>query len=99
MTIIKKFEPEEIEKSKFPKFWVGITVVFLLCLVLAEIWVNTTTVSYGAKFEEFEDMKRKLSMENQILENQIAKSASLINISSKSAELGFTPAKSVQYIR
>lgn len=99
MTIIKKFDTEEIEKSKFPKFWAGVTVLFLMSLVLIEIWVNTATVSYGAKFEEIEETERQLSMENQVLENEIAKNASLINISSKSAELGFTSAKSVQYIR
>lgn len=99
MTIIKKFEPEKQEKSKFPKFWVGVTVVFLFCLVLIEIWVNTATVSYGGEFKQLEEIQKQMLMENQILENEIAKRASLINVSSISAELGFTPANSVQYIR
>lgn len=99
MTIIKKFEVEKQEKFKFPKFWVAVTVLFVMGLVFIEIWVNTATVSYGAKFEEMEEVARTLLMENQILENEIAKNSSLINISSKSAELGFIPAKSVQYIR
>lgn len=99
MTIIKKFDAEKQEKSKLPKFWVGIIVAFLFSLILIEIWVNGATVSYGAQFEDLEEAERQLLMENQVLENEIAKGASLINISSKSAELGFTPAKSVQYIR
>mgnify|MGYP001619516847 CR=1 FL=1 len=98
MTIIKKFEPEK-QEPKFPKFWVGLVSIFLFCLVLISIWVNTATVSYGSQFEELEVMQQQLLMENQILENEIAKNASLINISSKSAELGFVSPKSVQYIR
>lgn len=89
MTIIKKF----------PKFWVGLTILALLFLVLIEIWVNNTTAAYGIKFEKMATLERQLLMENQILENEIAKFSSLLNISSKSAELGFSRPKRLQYIR
>lgn len=99
MTIIKKFDTDEITKQKFPKFWVGIVSLFLLILVLVEIWVNNTTTAYGVEFEKMAVLERVLNMENQILENEIAKGASLSSISSKSAELGFSKPSSVQYIR
>lgn len=100
MTIIKKFDTDGLDlRQKFPKFYVSLTGLFLLILVLVEIWVNNTMISYGEKFERMDTLVNILKMENQLLENEIAKDASLINISSKSAELGFFQPTSIQYIR
>ena len=44
-------------------------------------------------------MEKKIKMENQIIENEIADSSSLKTIASRSAELGFTAKVSVEYIR
>lgn len=98
MTIIKKFEPEE-QKGKFPKKYFSLGVIVLLVLMLAEIWVSNSMAEYGEKFEKLAVLSKSLSMENQILENEIAKQQSLNSISSKSAELGFAEAESIQYIR
>ena len=100
MTIIKKFDNEELDiKPKFPKFYVFLSAFFLLILVLVEIWVNNTFVSYGEKFDKMDSLVNTLNIENQLLENEIAKYSSLRNISSKSAELGFSQPASIQYIR
>lgn len=98
MTIIKKFEPEE-PKRKFPKKIIVLTLGILLTLTLVEIWVSNTVVVYGEKFEKLAVLQKNLLIENQILENEIAKDSSLHNISSKSAQLGFSPTQSIQYIR
>lgn len=98
MTIIKKFEPEE-PKTKFPKKIIGLTLGLLFVLTLIEIWVSNTVVVYGEKFEKLAAMQKNLAMENQILENEIAKNSALTNISSKSAQLGFSSLQSVKYIR
>ncbi|TSC87738.1 MAG: Uncharacterized protein G01um10147_424 [Microgenomates group bacterium Gr01-1014_7] len=98
MTIIKKFEPEE-PKRKFPKKIIGLTLGILFVLTLVEIWVSNTVVVYGEKFEELAALQTNLVMENQILENEIAKDSSLFNISSKSAQLGFSSQQSIKYIR
>lgn len=98
MTIIKKFDPEE-QTKKFPKRYIYLTIVSLLVLTIAEIWVNNTVVSYGDKFESISSLQKILKMENQILENEIAKHSSLANIATKSAELGFYKVESIQYIR
>lgn len=98
MTIIKKFEPEEIKKG-FSKKYIALTVAGLLFLTIVEIWVNNTVITFGEKFESISGMERVLSMENQILENEIAENASLNSLASKSAELGFSKQESIQYIR
>jgi|SRR3989344_6884100 len=98
MTITKTFDTEEIQK-RFPKKYIVLTIVSLLTLTLIEIWASNTVVAYGEKYEKLFAMERNLKMENQLLENEIAKNASLNIISSKSAELGFYSNQSIQYIR
>lgn len=98
MTIIKKFEPEQYEE-KFPKRYIGFGGILILALIVLEIWANNTMANYGEKLERLSLLQKTLKMENQILENEIAKQASLVSIASKSAELGFSAASSIQYIR
>ncbi len=98
MTIIKKFEIEQPQNG-FSKRLVIFIAGCLLVLVLAEIWVSNTVITYGEKFEKLSSLKDALNSENQILENEIAKKASLTNLSTKSAELGFSKMESIQYIR
>lgn len=98
MTIIKKFEPEEPKKS-FSKKYVGFIAVSLFALMLLEIWASNNIVTYGEKFEKLSMLQKSLSLENQVLENNIAKQEALSNLASKSAELGFSSPESIQYIR
>ena len=98
MTIIKKFDIEKPKKG-YPKKYIVIVVIFLVVLTLVEIWTSNSVVAYGGKFEKLSDLAKQLNLENQILENQIAKYASLNNIASKSAQLGFKAPESIQYIR
>lgn len=98
MTIIKKFDPDK-EKKGFPKRYVIITYFCLFALILVEVWVSNTVVIYGEKFEKLSVLEQSLNLENQILENEIAKNASLGSIASKSASYGFSKLGSIQYIR
>lgn len=98
MTIIKTFDTEETQK-RFPKKYIVLIIVSLLTLTIVEIWASNTVVAYGEKYEKLFAMERNLRIENQILENEIAKNASLNMISSKSADLGFYSNQSIQYIR
>jgi hypothetical protein len=98
MTIIKKFEPEQ-QKKKFPKTYIVLTAIGLFTLIMIEIWASNSAVAYGEKFEQLSDAAKNLQMENTILENEIAKQASLASIASKSAQLGFSSDWSIQYIR
>ncbi|MBU1032069.1 hypothetical protein KKE03_04100 [Patescibacteria group bacterium] len=98
MTIIQKFEPEESNKG-FPKKYIGLALSGIFILMLVEIWVSNNIVTYGDKLKKLSDLTITLNTENQMLENEIAKNKSLQNISSKSAELGFSAPESIQYIR
>lgn len=98
MTIIKKFDTTEPQKG-FPKKYIGLAVACLFILMLVEIWASNSVVEYGDKLEKLSSLAKTLSLENQVLENEIAQQESLNNVASKSAELGFYPPESIQYIR
>mgnify|MGYP001561744553 FL=1 len=74
-------------------------MVCFFVLMLVEIWAGNNVIAYGEKFEKLSTLQKTLNLENQILENEIAKKESLNNIASKSAELGFSDPESIQYIR
>lgn len=89
MTVIKK---------KYASF--AATGFFLLLpVLLIQVWASNNVAAYGAKLEQLSQQAQGLSLENQLLENEIAKYQSLKNIASFSAELGLTKAQSIQYIR
>lgn len=98
MTIIKKFEPE-IEKKTYSKKYIVLVIICLFALMLVEIWVSNNAASFGEKFAKLSQLTKTLSLENQVLENEIAKIESLKNVASRSAELGFSQPESIQYIR
>ncbi|OGE36979.1 hypothetical protein A3B45_00100 [Candidatus Daviesbacteria bacterium RIFCSPLOWO2_01_FULL_39_12] len=98
MTIIKKFEPVKNEKG-FSKKYILFSFLFILTLVILEIWIQNNMVLYGGKLEKISKLEESLEMENQLLENQIATQSSLTSLASKSAELGFSKVEKIQYIR
>lgn len=98
MTIIKKFEHEE-QKQNYSKKYIILIIACLFALTIIQIWTNNNVLVYGDKFEKLSAVAKQLNLENQILENEIAKNSSLDHIASKSAELGFLPPESIQYIR
>ncbi len=99
MTIIKKFDTEEIKPSRLSKKYIVLSIFGLFSLVMLEIWVSNTTVTYGQKFESLQAIRKNLTQENRILENQIAQGSSLSTIASSSASLGFSKLTNIQYIR
>lgn len=98
MTIIKKFDTTEPEKN-FGNKYITVALVSLFVLMLAQIWASNNVVAYGEKLERLSALSRSLNLENQLLENEIAKERSLVHIASQSAELGFSEPESIQYIR
>lgn len=98
MTIIKTFDTEENQK-KFPRKYMVLAAVCLFALVLVEIWASNTVIAYGEKYEKLSVMERNLKMENQILQNEIARNSSLNVIATRSSELGFLSPASIEYIR
>lgn len=98
MTFVKTFDTQEL-KTGIPKKYAILATIFLLLLVLIEIWASNTVVAYGEKYEKLSVLEKNLKMENQILENEIAVNSSLKTIATKSAQLGFSRLLSIQYIR
>lgn len=98
MTIIKKFEPDK-ETKKFPKRYVILALFSLSALILIEIWISNTMVAFGEKVAGIISLKNSLQLENQILQNEIAKYSSLTNVATASSRLGFSPPEGIQYIR
>ena len=98
MTIIKTFDVQE-QRKKFPRKLIVLAFFGLFILTLIEIWASNTAVAFGEKFDKLSILQKNLEMENRILENEIAKNSSLLNIASKGAELGFLQSESIQYIR
>lgn len=98
MTIIKTFDTVEFN-NKFSKKYAVLVAAGLLILILAEIWANNNVVTYGGELERMSALTKTISLENQILENEVAVRGALRNVVSKSAELGFSEPESIQYIR
>lgn len=98
MTIIKKFKPEEPKKG-FSKKYLGLVSISLFVLMLTQVWISNNVVTYGEKLEKLSTIVKALSLENQILENEIAKQQAMVSIASQSARLGFSEPESIQYIR
>ncbi|MDO8573319.1 MAG: hypothetical protein Q7R77_01070 [Candidatus Daviesbacteria bacterium] len=98
MTIIKKFETVEPNKG-FGKKYITVAGAFLFILMLAQVWASNNVITYGEKLERLSVLSRSLNLENQLLEQEIAKNESLVNIASQSAKLGFSEPESIQYIR
>ena len=104
MTIIKKFDTSEVQKNEFhyPKLSkkMAIPAIFgFVILIILVVWANNTVVTYGERLDKVNSLQQVLKMENQILENEIAKQSSLSNIASQSALLGFSKTEKLEYIR
>ena len=68
-------------------------MLFFLSLVLAimvilEIWSVNRLSTYGVKINKLEEAKNQIQLENDLLGAQIAKGASLLNVSEKSSQFG-----------
>lgn len=72
--------------------------LFITALVVVEIWVSHSVVTYGERYKEIEALQKTLENENQILENQIDKLSSLSLVASRSGSLGLKAPKEIQYI-
>lgn len=99
MTIIKTFDTDENSHKKIFGKYLYLVVISFFALILINIWANNTVIAYGEKYEKLAALEKNLRMENQILENEIAKNSSLGTVATKSAELGFSQSDSIQYIR
>lgn len=88
-----------MDKAKNWRKYLIVGLSVLLILVVLEIWANNTTASLGEKLVQINKLQQEIAWENLILENELAKISSLGDIASAAADLGFSKAKAVQYLR
>lgn len=75
----------------------GVAILFLV-LVL-EIWMMNRLSTFGDKINQLKVNKASLILENQVLENRIARKVSLLNIESKASQQGLQSVKNIEYIK
>ncbi len=74
-------------------------VVLMVFAAVLEIWVVNRLATFGSQINKLEKNKSALTLQNQILKNQIAQDSSLKVIETKARVLGFEPIKNIQYIK
>ncbi|MCL5783794.1 MAG: hypothetical protein M1142_00350 [Patescibacteria group bacterium] len=96
---MKRLRQEENNKPK-KKVWKAFKVFIAIFLVVLfiEIFMANRLSTYGDKIQQLKDAQASLELENQVLENQIARQSSLISVETKSSKLGFETVKNFEYI-
>lgn len=69
---------------------VVVSVFVLVCVLILEIWAMNRLAVMGEKISKIESAKKNLSLENQLLENQVASRGSLGYIKKMADNLGFS---------
>lgn len=96
MTIIRSFDKEKDRKIDIK--YLTFLIIFVSFLVILKIWVNNIISSYGEKLERTSNLQESFVLENEILENEIARFSSLQVVLKESQMLGFSGPKSIKYI-
>lgn len=94
MTILKKFETDSILRKKI----IILPIVVILAVSVLEIWVVNRLSTYGDQISQLQQREASLRMDNQLLENEIAEKASLIEIDRASKSLGYQKVKNFEYV-
>lgn len=92
--ILKKLEIGSKSRKKIVLV-LGALIVFAVVL---EIWAVNRLATFGLQISELEKNKNTLVLENQVLENEIAKKTSLLEVSKEASGLGFEKIKQIEYI-
>lgn len=95
MTFFTRLETENLFRRKLLLF----VALLIVLTVILEIWVVNRLSTYGGKISKLEETKAMLTLENKILENEIAKNSSLFNMEKYSKNLSFEKIKDIQYLK
>lgn len=93
-----KFGEHKPSFQKIPwliKLGIGIIVV----IFILEIWAVNRLSTSGYKIQEIKVSQAELSLENQLLKNEIAQLISLNFLASKVKEYGFIPSHDIEYLQ
>lgn len=94
MKLLKFFETESIFRRKILLF---VTLLIFLFSIL-EIWVVNRLATFGEQINKLSITKSNLELENQMMQNQIARLSSLHEIEKEAINLGFEKIRNIEYI-
>ena len=89
-----KLNTIEKKKSKL----LLLIAALLLLTAFGKLIVSSTLAGRGQDLSELETEAARLTRENRLIKEELAKSASISKIASQSAELGLKPAKNTVYV-
>lgn len=95
MSLSHKFPAQNLISKKM--LFLLIAVVFSLCLL--EIWLVNRLSTYGEQISKMQHASQVLSMENQILKNEIDKKTSLNSSLGLVENEGYVPVKNVFVVK
>lgn len=72
-------------------------VVVVITLLFANVWMVNRLATDGGKLDRVKQAQVKLALENQILENEIAKDSALLYSLGTASKLGFETIKNIEY--
>ena len=73
-------------------------LISFLVLVVIHIFVSLQTVAYGSEISILEKEKEKMERENRLLTSEVVEATSLIKLSEKSEDFGFSNPEQTLYL-
>ena len=86
-------------QTLFKKKLLIVLFTIIIAITVVEIWAVNRLATFGLQINQLESTISSLKLENQIMENKIAKQASLKELQTKIKVLGFEKIKAVQYLK
>lgn len=96
---MKRLKQSEEKTPKKTLKVIRIGVVIVAVFLFLEIWLVNNLSTFGGKIQQIKNAQAVVKLENQVLENRIAKNTSLNNVEEEAARLGFGSAKNLVYLK
>lgn len=99
MSKVEKLQTSGKNRSFFTKKKIISLFVFTLLIgTVLEIWVSNRLATFGEQYTKIEQSISDLTLENQLLEDQIAKRESLSRTEKYAGLSGFEEVNNIEYI-
>lgn len=95
MSILKKLETDSLVRKKI----IILTLVTITLVAILEIWSVNRLSTYGEEINKLEKTRLALNLENQLIQNEIAKYSALIEIEDYAKFLGFERIHNLEYFK
>jgi len=98
MSIVEKLDNDDKKAFFTRKKIIALLGLTILVGAILEIWVSNRLATFGTQYTEIERAKNSLTLENQLLEDQIATKESLSRTQKYAELIGFQQVKNIEYI-